>query len=284
MRFFNQADVPAAVVEEGRAWQRDHPLREISPDAELLFCVPVKGKAVSNDWNQVNRNLNLTLQSLLDQTDRRWRAIVCCQDQPDLPGDPRIAYLAYPVAAERGKMDKRLKHNAMYEHHSRREGWDGYVFNLDADDIVHPGLVEHFLTDRSRSGYILPRGYLYDVGADSLGSLQPPSLLRPWAKQFYRACGSCSAVRVDLRDGPAFLRLLTSRGKHRHQKRLLEAFGVALEDVDFPAAVYVVNHGDNEQLRRGNIDSKTRYVQRNKVRRAVEAEARKLFRLDRIRG
>lgn len=283
-RYFNYADVPAELVEAGRAWQRDNPLRALAADAEILFCVPVKGKAIANDWRQVQRNLGVTLHSLIDQTDGRWRAVVCCQDRPDLPVDPRIEFFAYPVPAEPNTMDKRGKIRAIYRHHAERQGWDGYAFVLDADDVLHPRLVEHFLTDRSRSGYILTRGYVYDVGADLLAVSQPRSVQRPLAKPFFRMCGSCSAIRFDLREGPGFLEMLKSRGWHRHQKSLLKAFGVMLEDVPFPAALYVVNHGDNFLLLQGRDEEKTDYTRRNKVGSAIAAKARTLFRIDRIRS
>lgn len=280
------AEIPPRLLERGREWQRDNVLRELDPGAEILFCLPLKDSSRSNDWSRVNRYLGLTIQSLLDQTDGRWRAIVCCQDRPELPDDPRISYLAYRGEKERetnSRNDKHDKLKAIHEHFANLGPWDGYVFNLDADDLVHPSLVEYFLSDRSPSGYILRAGYIYDVGADRLGFLHPPSLRRPWAKPFYGYCGSCSAIRFDLRKGKSFLELVHARGKrHREQKLRLRKFGVDLAPVDYPAAVYVINHGDNDQLSKGNMGRKISYLKRNQVRGIAACEARKTFRLDRV--
>jgi hypothetical protein len=284
MRLFKKVRMPAELVEAGQAWQRKHALKELDPNAEVLFCIPLKAKAVSNDWATVNRNLRNTIQCLIDQTDGRWRALICCQDAPEgLPDDPRIEHLPYPVPFNPKRNDKRDKLPFMYEHASKRRGWDGYLFVLDADDIIHPELVKYFLTDRHPAGYIMPLGYMYDVAADCLGYMQPKSLFRFAARPFWKNCGSCSAIRFDLRDGLGFLELIKSRGRHTEQKERLAAFGVHLKEVEFPAGVCVVNHGDNDRLRKGNLDFTVDYIRRNGVRAEAAPAVRDLFKLQRLR-
>lgn len=283
MRFLKRVRVPPEVIAAGKAWQKTHELKELDPNAEVLFCIPLKAKAVSNDWDIVNRNLQNTIQCLLDQSDARWRAIVCCQDRPDcLPDDPRVEFLPHQMPPDPDKSDKRSKLNAMYDHVAKMRRWDGYLFLLDADDIIHPELVKYFLSDRDRAGYIMPLGYMYDVQADSLGFMQPKSLFRYGSRPFWKNCGSCSAIRLDLRDGPGFIELMRWRGRHTEQTERLAAFGVHLKEVDFPAGVCVVNHGDNDRLRKGKIGFTMNYMKRNGVRAEAAVAVRELFKLQRL--
>jgi hypothetical protein len=180
-------------------------------------------------------------------------------------------------------MDKLDKIGAIYRSIAAEvPGWDGYVFNLDADDVIHPDLVHHFLTVRSRSGYLLMHGYMYDVATDAIGFLRPRSWALPTAKPFYRHCGSSAAVRLDLRQGHGFLELVCAQKRHTQIRERLHQFGVTLREVDFPAGIYVVNHGDNHSQSVGRLQFKTRYLDRNQVPRELDREVRKTFRLDRI--
>lgn len=279
MRFFpRKATIPPALVEAGKRWQTKNVLNEIDVKAEVLFCIPLKAKSVSNDWEKVNHCLSFTMESLIRQTDKRWIAVVCCQDRPDcLPEDPRVTYLPYATEAKPNRMDKNNKLNSIYDYVLEMGHWDGYVFNLDADDVIHPDLVKYFLKVRSRFGYIITRGYIYDAASNILGFLQPKSFPRIWAKPFYQHCGSSSAIRLDLRDGLGFVELLRSRGKHKEQRARLAAFGIELKEVEFPAAIYMVNHGDNDQTRKGKLRGKLNYITKNRVSGDLEVKVRNAF-------
>lgn len=247
-----------------RLWNRPEPL---SPDALVTFAIPLIGRASASDWEMVNTRLAATLASLLRQTDPRWEALICGQDSPDaMPDDPRCHFVRYPVAADPGTVtDKYWKIPFILGSLSKSPPRDGYLFLLDADDILHPGLVEHMMSRRARGGYLIDKGYMLDASSGDMAYLGPPDESHPGTSRFHLHCGSCSAIRSDRSRWWGWRMPVSYRGQHDWQPANLGSFGLDLSTVPFPAAIYVVNHGENTRQRRGKMNGKLGYLARNRI-------------------
>ena len=263
--FARKEPIPDEIAARGRAWRAANPLRPLDPDAVVSFAIPLIGRDRAGDWALVEANLEATLASLLRQSDPRWRAIICSQDCPKLPEDRRIAFLPFQEPPDvQNPIDKYRKIRVLKDHVAS-DGGDGYFFMLDADDILHPKLVEHMMETANPAGYILERGWMVDAATEETAILAPPTIFRRRSKPFHQHCGSCSAIRFDRRDGDTFLEPLAAKGKHGEQADRLTAFGLALAPIPFPAALYMMNHGENLRKRRGLMHTKLEYLRRHQV-------------------
>jgi hypothetical protein len=254
----------------GWRWQRANRARLTSarPAADSLrvvFAIPLIGRARAGDWARVGTNLAATLGALRRQTDPRWEAILCGQDRPDIAAldDPRVTFLGFPPRADYDKGSKLARLRAEV---AGRANAAGYYFVLDADDLVHPGLVAHILADDNRHGYLVDRGYMLDRARLDLAVLQPADAAYPHATEFHRNCGSSSALWFDTGSGADIETLLAARMNHRKVAEHLRPYGVHVARVPFHAAMYVMNHGENMRERRGLMAGKMKHFDLNPVR------------------
>ncbi|MFD1342479.1 glycosyltransferase family A protein [Litorisediminicola beolgyonensis] len=268
---------------EGRAWRAAHPPRPPSDTPEVVFVIPLISKARAHDWARVCRTLADTLASLRAQTSPAWRALVCCQDRPEgIAFDDTVSFLPFERPDEVSpetvtKFDNHAKKTQMILHLAKTHGGDGYLFQLDADDMLHPELVAHMVGDNNGAGYLIPKGYMMHAETRALAYLGPKRLRYPFANRFDRECGSSSAIRFDFRDGDACLEPIRKRGKHKEIADHMAAYGFEMTEVPFPAALYVIGHGENMRQRRGKMGAKERYLRRNRLSKGDDRAARAAF-------
>lgn len=207
------------------------------------FVIPLRGKASSNDWEAVSRDVRRTLRSVLNQSDGRFRVLLSCAEVPDLANisDERLTILtgAYPVARTfmEKASDKRAKKRAAGAYLGERGG--GYVMLLDADDYVSRDLVKHVLTSDNRSGYYFDEGYILYALTNTFEKIG----------SFFKKCGSCYVTYFEPEELPknrtdentAF----EAYKNHRLARETAAEQGKMLERVPFPAAVYVLETGEN---------------------------------------
>lgn len=242
---------------------------------DVVFILPLVGKHHVGDWAAVEARLSETLASFTAQTDGRWRALICGQDAPRLPGDPRIAFLPFTEAVEGN--DKWRKLAALCRALPTQGPQDGYVMPFDADDLLAPGAVAEMLERRAPGGYLVEDGWLMDAGRGTFARAAPRSLARPGQKPFWKLCGSCAAFRCTRDPGDAaFLEALTGH-EHRMFPYLAALAGRTLTPLRAPAALYILNHGENFGARRGRVSFKARFVERFAVSAEEEARIRAAF-------
>ena len=232
-------------------------------DPTLTFMIPLVGKHHVNDWFGVSARLAATLTSFTRQGNANWRALICGQDAPDLPAplaqDPRITFLPFTTPMQGN--DKWAKLRTLCDALPTHVTHDGYVMPFDADDLLAPGQISAILNSQSPGGSLVSLGYVADQQNDRIALAGPPTLTKPRRKPFWKLCGSCAAIRYRPEDGPDFLAELTSH-EHRMFPYLASLAGRPLKPLQDPAALYVLNHGDNFGARRGRVSSKTRFTQR----------------------
>ena len=242
------------------------------PAAGVTFIIPLVSKDQVQDWPMICERLNATLHSFQVQSNPNWKAIVVGQDKPAaLASDPRIAFLPFtdPVQGN----DKWVKLSAGCAELAKSSWPSGYAMSFDADDFAHEGLVDAALKAQ-KSGYLITDGYLFDVSTQSLAKTGKQSLLRPYQKPFWKLCGSCAMFRYDLENGQAEITFLQETLQHEHRMFpfLARLARRKLHPLPFPAALYLINHGDNFSDRRGRGGFKTRLVEKAAI--IDEAERR----------
>jgi len=252
-----------------------------SGDPLVIFAIPLISKARSADWGRVSANLAATLASLRAQTSPRWRAFVCGQDRPEGVGfEPgRIDFVPHRGRAKfYDKGDKRLAliDAAM----AACAGRDGYYAQWDADDLLHPGVVAHVTGGDNLRGYLINRGYVADIEAEIFATLGPDPA--EGGRPFWQACGSCSFVRCDFRAQPRhWRRLLRRMSSHTRIPEWMALTGMPLDPIDFPAAIYSFNHGENMRRRRGQDARRVAEMTARALPPARVDAVRRAFGLDR---
>lgn len=263
------------------AWKRAYPLQPPAKDVVVRFVIPLISKTKANDWDVVCRNLDRTLASLKRQTNPNWRATIACQTRPDgICWDDQVRFLPFKIAPRQKGSDKPRKQRFLIRDAAQRDRQDGYLFFLDADDILHPRLVEHIVTDNNGHGYSITQGYMVDLSerrAVPLGIGTKPNDAA--VKPFYKVCGSSSAIRFDLRQNKGHANMAYRRGSHGRLHESMLEFGIEMKPVPFPAALYVFNHGDNLQKHRGVEGGKLASLQSSTVADDLFAQVMREFAL-----
>lgn len=255
---------------EGLHWRRANAAALTAPPPDpahgrVVFAIPLISRRRAADWDQVQQNLRATLTSLRRQQDGRWIAFVCSQDRPDrVEFDDQVRFL--PFAGSDASYDGYRKCAHIRTEWLGAERGAGYYFQLDADDLLHPRLVSYLLGDNNRQGYLIDRGYMLDHATLDLAVLQPADAEYPKATEFYRSCGSSSALWFDRSHGADFATVLARRGNHRKVAQNMAHFGFRLARVPFHAAIYVMNHGDNLRQKSGLMDGKMMHFTVNPIR------------------
>ncbi len=253
---------------------------QAAPSApEVVFILPLVGKHHVGDWATVEARLAETLASFAAQTNSRWRALICGQDAPALPpaleADSRITFLPFTEDVEGN--DKWRKLAALCRALTTQGPEDGYVMPFDADDLLAPGTVAEMLARRAPGGYLVEEGWIWDAGRGTFARAAPRSLAQPGQKPFWKLCGSCAAFRCTRDPGDAaFLEALTAH-EHRMFPYLAALAGRKLAPLHDPAALYILNHGENFGARRGRVSFKARFVERFAVPAEEEAQIRAAF-------
>ena len=244
------------------AWAAAHPLAPPAADVTVRFLVPLISRAKAHDFARVSRNLGHTLASLARQTSDRWSVTICGQDRPEgvaFDGD-RVRFLPFPIRARAKGSDKPRKQRFLIRDAAQGPARDGYIHFLDADDILHPRLVAHIVTDNNGHGYSVTHGWVVDFAARRIAPAVPPEESGTDTRPLYRLCGSSAALRFDLREGAHHVTPAFERGAHGNTATRVARFGLHLAPVPFGAVLYSVNHGDNLQIHRGLGDTKTGYL------------------------
>lgn len=204
---------------------------------KVSFLIPLQAKSNDEQWSVVSGLLGVTIRSILRQTDPRFRILICGQDRPDMADldDPRITFIQIsaprPGAETKEKRrDKSAKKNILLR--AAQENADGYVMLLDANDLVHHGLVDYVITTGNPNGYLVETGFLEDMATGTM-ALSSTLLKKP----FHQYCGSCS-VLPSPRTADDMDFLLRPHAAWAEESLLL---GRPLQTIPFPAVVYRVN-------------------------------------------
>lgn len=235
----------------------------------VVFLIPLVGQHHVGNWPAVVQRLHLTLSSLTAQDNPNWHAVICCQQHPALPDDPRITYLPFDDPTPGN--DKWRKLACLFDHLPSLGVDAGYVMSFDADDLLRQGSVAEMLDRQAKGGYLVQAGYVMDASTGAVALADAPDLRQPLRKAFWKLCGSCAALRFDL-SIPGMVDFLREMTQHEHRMfpYLARLAGQRLQPLSRPSVLYVLNHGENFGARRGRVGFKTRFVTRFQIEDPTE--------------
>jgi hypothetical protein len=211
----------------------------------LDFIIPLKSRAVSKDWEIVERLCERSIRSLLRQTSDQFRLILVCTDRPDINlTDPSITVIQndFPIPDSRPESrmhDKGLKVRRGLIEAGKSGG--AHVMIVDADDCVHCRLAEWIQTHELHLSWVIDQGYWYEEGSRSIRFI----------KNFSSICGTSLIVRLERDDFP--VDMTSPRGSyfdylidgHVRAVDYLRNHARMVADLPFPGTVYVKETGEN---------------------------------------
>ncbi|MEP5154946.1 glycosyltransferase family A protein [Planktotalea sp.] len=252
--------LPLSPAESAALALRKH-AKQTAINPTTTFAIPLVGAHQVSDWSVIEETLSLALKALIAQSDPNWRAVICSQTRPKaIDLDPRISHLPFDTPVE--GHDKVAKLNALTQHCLVDDPKAGFFMPLDGDDLLHRDLIKDLNTAPS-NGLLVCSGLILNAGTGRIGLTQNRSLAALGQKPFWKFCGSCMVLPVG--SAPeAEARFFTALSEHEHRlyPYLAELAGYTLEDTTEPRALYIINHGENFETRRGRGGFKQRFVER----------------------
>lgn len=239
----------------------------------ICFGIPLRAREASNDWKNVTRVFNRTLESIYRQTNPDFRIFIACHQIPELKRkyDERVSFLIsdqpVPGTKEEMMLDKGWKVSMIAKQIRQLGG--GYTMLVDSDDIVSNRIAKYVNEHPGENGYLSRYGYLYNDGADYMKKILAP----------HRICGSCCIVNYSVKDLPdrmpenlwdtTLKEEWIIRKSHREIPDCLARRGRKLSEMPFPTTIYVRNTGDNHSMLGGtdlNAKRKIELALRRKVK------------------
>ena len=229
-----------------------------APDKpHMFFAIPLKGKAASEDWQQVVQNLNNTLRSIQANSNKDFSIVIAGHDKPEIATSlsKSVTFLScdWPEPSSFGEKstDKRAKiayiGNYIGKKIKNNEGI--YVHLLDADDLVDAGLVSYVLDNDNRLGYYVDEGYKLSQASGELAETE----------SFHTRCGSClvgyflkEELEASSEQGCSYFEKWIWR-KHKEYPNFLMSHKRSLEILPFRAVVYVINHSESLETSKKSI-------------------------------
>ncbi|MBQ7434846.1 MAG: hypothetical protein IJV51_03490 [Oscillospiraceae bacterium] len=231
----------------------------------ITFCIPLRSKQVSRDWEGVCRIFNRTLHSVYRQTDPDFRIYIACHEIPELEHhyDERVQFLVsdspIPQTHDEMLLDKGWKIELISR--KIRENGGGYTMLVDADDLVSNRIAEYAAQHPGENGFLSDTGYIYNEGDTYCKQV----------RRLHRTCGSCSIVNYTVEDLPEqmpenlwderHVDTFIIRKSHRQIPDYMASLGRPLQTIPFPITVYVRNTGENHSMLKGNDLSWKRKVE-----------------------
>ena len=232
-----------------------------APDAPptTTFAIPLVGAHQVGDWQVIEETLTRCLQALIAQTDGRWRAVICSQTRPaacDL--DPRISHLAFSQTVD--GHDKVPKLQALARQCCETDRISGFFMPLDGDDLLHSGFVRALHEDPA-TGLLVSHGLIANAATGEVARTTPRHSGALGQKPFWKFCGSCMALPIG-RSWPEEQAFVSALALHEHRlyPYLADLAGIKLIHSDTPLALYMINHGENFETRRGRGGFKQRFT------------------------
>lgn len=223
----------------------------------VTFGIPVASDTGPDARRQRSDLLGATLRSLIAQSDPAWQALVAAGrdvEKPPEAADDRVEWIDVPSSADNDYP------NALRELTRKRArmfdlaaaSGRSHLMWLDADDLVHPDLVDHVRAHADAPGFAIETGLLLEHSTGRVASL-PTSEVYPGP--FYRLCGSGLINGLDFlypgSPDQVFATTLSNmiiRFEHPQVPTMMLVMDRPYRRIPFPGAVYRVRTGFNLSL------------------------------------
>lgn len=255
----------------------------MTPPIPFTFGIPLISRWSAGNWIVIETLIELTLSSVLSQTDQDFRVVIAGHDRPAaIPDDPRIAFLQADWPAERPRSDNadsgRKKH-VINEFVLASGG--GYLMFLDADDWVDTRLVAtaRAVLGTAHLGGLITTGLAIDIRSLRSAAIPHPQI---FDRAFHRICGSSMIARLD----PAHadpLRRNPYAVLHEHYLAIETAQRHGADLIELPlVGSYLVNTSENHSETHGPFAEWRRTFSEEIVRegRPLDQQSASRFGLD----
>jgi hypothetical protein len=168
----------------------------------LVFCIPLRSKEVSKDWNKVSLLFNRTLESIYNQTNENFKVFVACHQIPTLNKtyDDRVQFIVVdtkiPVTYMDMMWDKDTKiytcQNAARKYLIEQKLKGAYFMNVDSDDLVSCKIADFVANKATKQVYTSRYGFIYFEGRTYMKK----------ARRLERTCGSCFVIYLEIAQLP----------------------------------------------------------------------------------
>ena len=217
----------------------------------LNFIIPLKSRAVSKDWEIVQRLCQRSVRSVLQQTLDKFRLILVCTDRLDIDlSHPAITVVREDFPIPDSRPESRMDDKGLKVRRGLVEaGKSGaaHVMIVDADDCIHRQLAEWVHKHDIRQSWTIDQGYWYEEGSPIIRLI----------KDFDRICGTSFVARLESGDFPVDME--APRGSyfdylidgHVKAADYLRGHGRPVASLPFPGSVYVKETGENYTGKKG---------------------------------
>ena len=238
------------------------------PDNNLfVFAIPLISKRRAKNWQRVLDNLQATLQSILNQNNQNFIALLVTNDQITLPeiNHPQVISLMLPdndIADHNesgfvvSRKDASYKRYALL--HYARQTDAKYFMHMDADDLVSNKLVSIVSKTNHPVGCVLTNGYVMDYQTGKILPCPSPGIP---VQGFDSYCGSSIIYNLNAKSSTNqnLANLIGFEGHHKSRSRAI-AFNQPLLDIPEPLAIYVLNSEENLSINYGVENNFTKHV------------------------
>lgn len=222
----------------------------------FVFGIPLVSRHAASDWDRVGTLLELTLRSVLAQTDGAFEVLLSGHDRPAswnrlTASDPRFRFLRAdwsPEAPTAANDDSGMKKWRIREAVDRTGG--GLLMYLDADDLVDRRLVAMARTmiGAEHVGGWVGEGVIVDYPTWRAVSLPDP---RVYNGPFHELCGSSTVARIEPgSDDPSRRDPHAALGSHHLWPARAAELGVTLARLPVSGG-YLVNTSQNHSESHG---------------------------------
>jgi hypothetical protein len=234
---------------------------------KTLFIIPLKSAKTSGNWEMACRLLNRTLTSIEAQKEKSHHTFIICNEEPKINANTnKTTVLSTDISPsgimteKKGHLDKQQK---IYFGLIKATTINPeYVMIMDADDLLHRGLLTYCSNQSDYNGFIINKGYRQDIGRNFLTRIL----------KFYLACGSNAIFPYErdyfveynnhTRDFANYYMTID-----HHNKSIVNDFKklkIEFKFIPFYAAIYVRGHGDSirDFGQKTNKPSKINYKKR----------------------
>jgi hypothetical protein len=209
---------------------------------KFYFCIPLKPKTNSNNWNIVISNLKNTLNSIYNSSNQEYHVLIATKDPDDVSqiiDSDKTTLLTDDYDFPNPHQDKYKKIRLMGSYIGNKEIDPIYCMFLDADDLIHKDLVKFVLSDNNLKGYTVYEGFMLDISKKELR--RKPN--------FDQICGSCyigyffpEEMPESSNDTKSYFSRFTG---HARYKQISSKNGRVPEKVPFPSVVYFKGHEES---------------------------------------
>jgi hypothetical protein len=237
----------------------------------IVFITSVRHPLNSTSYEKVESLLKRTLDSICRQTDDDYRVIVACNQIPPYASDfPKADFLKtdFPPPSEtrHAKIEKKkaFKDKASKRFLALQEAKKyspEYVMFFDADDLLSNRISSYVSSHPGENGFYVKHGFVYGEGSITL---------KP-KPDFHRACGSSIILSFallqqfleesfNLPPSSSQQEIINAVGEHFFYEILgnhhlvtsyFKDAGHPLSPLPFPAAIWIVNTGENRSVTKG---------------------------------